>query len=78
MDVILIGFFSFVFVIGVYEVIIGKTPGNQMKWYFGLNTPKKIRIAASISILISSLYISSHKPISTIQYILLVFGIVCG
>jgi hypothetical protein len=69
---------SFVFVIGLYEVITGKMPSGQMKWYFGLNTPIKVRLAASFSILFIAIIVFTHKPHSIIQYIWLLVGFVCG
>ena len=75
MNVILIGFSSFVFVIGIYELKTGKMLGCEIKW---LNTPIKIRVSASVLLLISSYYLFTNMVATGMEYMSLLIGGVCG
>jgi len=75
MNVILIGFCSFIFVIGVYEMRTGKIPAGEIKW---LNTPFKVRISAVLFLLISSYYLFTNMASTGIEFVSLVVGGMCG
>jgi len=75
MHVVFIGFCSFVFVMGIYELRTGKIPGGDIKW---LNTPFKVRVSAAGLLLISMFYLFTNMVSSGMEYMSLVVGGVCG
>lgn len=75
MNVILIGFSSFVFVIGVYELKTGKMIAGEIKW---LNTPLKVRVSATLLLLISMYYLYTNMVTTGMEYMSLLIGGICG